>query len=76
MFIINNIKVIKTKKNQEMAFLAISDDSGTVDGTLFPDTYEKYKSILIKGAVYLGKCSAEVRNEKKSLVFSNLVIVK
>lgn len=76
LFIINNIKVIKTKKNQEMAFLAISDDSGTVDGTLFPDTYEKYKSILIKGAVYLGKCSAEVRNEKKSLVFSNLVIVK
>lgn len=76
LFVINNIKVIKTKNNQEMAFISINDDTGNVDGTLFPATYEQYKNILFKGSVYLGRCNAEMRNERKSLVFDKLVIVK
>lgn len=76
LFVINNIKVIKTKKNEEMAFISISDDTGNVDGTLFPLVFSKYKNILKKDSIYLGRCNAEIRNEKKSLIFDNIAVVK
>lgn len=76
LFIINNIKVIKTKKNEEMAFISISDDTGNVDGTLFPLVFSKYKNVLRKGAVCLGRCNVEIRNEKNSLIFDNIAVVK
>lgn len=76
LFIINNIKVIKTKKNEEMAFISISDDTGNIDGTLFPLVFSKYKNVLRKGAVCLGRCNVEIRNEKNSLIFDNIAVVK
>lgn len=76
LFVINNVKLIKTKNNQEMAFISISDETGNIDGTVFPKTYEKYKNILNRGSICLGRCNVEVRNEKKSLIFDNIAVVK
>lgn len=52
--IINSIRVIKTKKNTQMAFVQLEDLSGTVDITLFPTTWETYKDQLkVDDIVYI-----------------------
>lgn len=51
---IERIKVIKTKKGDEMAFLTIEDTSGSLDSTVvFPDTWEQYKNLLIESNTVL-----------------------
>ena len=40
---IENIKVIKTKKNSDMAFITIKHPTGLSDAILFPTQYEKIK---------------------------------
>jgi DNA polymerase-3 subunit alpha len=51
---IERIKVIKTKKGNEMAFLTIEDTSGSLDSTVvFPDTWEQYKNLLIESNTVL-----------------------
>lgn len=47
---LNNVKVIKTKeKQQEMAFISANDFSGVLnDIVAFPETYEKYRSVLFE----------------------------
>ncbi|WP_413627353.1 DNA polymerase III subunit alpha [Fructilactobacillus vespulae] len=39
--IINNIKVIRTKKGEQMAFMTISDQFGNVEVTIFPQLYKQ-----------------------------------
>lgn len=44
--ILSKVKEIVTKKGQDMAFLTIEDQTGSVDVTVFPTVYEKYRNIL------------------------------
>jgi len=51
---VNFIKKIKTKKGlnpgQEMAFIEISDSTGTIDSIVaFPEVWEEYKNMIIEG---------------------------
>jgi len=43
---LTRVKVITTKKGDEMAFLEIEDETGKVDVTVFPRTYERFKHLL------------------------------
>lgn len=42
---INSIKKILTKNNEEMAFVELSDDVNTIELTLFPNTFSKYRDL-------------------------------
>lgn len=42
---INSIKRILTKNNEEMAFVELSDDVNTIELTLFPNTFSKYRDL-------------------------------
>ena len=52
---INEIKVILTKeKNEEMSFINLSDQSGTLNDCIcFPNIYEKYRNLLYEGNLVL-----------------------
>ena len=45
LILIEKIKVINTKKGDKMAFITGSDETGTMDYTLFPKTYKEYSNI-------------------------------
>ena len=55
--LIENIKKIKTKKNEDMAFITISDETGEIDATLFSNSihllnqYKKGDLVLLIGRV-------------------------
>lgn len=47
--LVEDVKVIQTKKKQQMAFVHLSDETGEVDVTVFPASLEKYRLKLEKG---------------------------
>ncbi|MBS9335969.1 DNA polymerase III subunit alpha [Fructobacillus papyrifericola] len=59
--LIKQVKVIKTKKGDQMAFLSVSDMTGTVDVTVFPKLYERLAEQLRAGKVFLIAGKTEVR---------------
>ena len=46
---VEDIKIIQTKKKEQMAFVNISDESGEMDITVFPGSYKEYRMKLQKG---------------------------
>ncbi|MBW1972843.1 MAG: DNA polymerase III subunit alpha, partial [Deltaproteobacteria bacterium] len=56
--IINDVKVISTKKGDKMAFITIEDMKGFAEVILFPDTFQKYSKyiygeepVIVKGMI-------------------------
>ncbi|MDD5888514.1 MAG: DNA polymerase III subunit alpha [bacterium] len=45
LILVDKIKIIDTKKGEKMAFITGSDETGTMDYTLFPKTYKEYSNI-------------------------------
>lgn len=61
---IKQIKVIKTRKNEEMAFMTISDGLVSVDVTVFPTTYSRFKDIIHSNQVCIIALKKDYQNEK------------
>ena len=71
--LIDNIKTIKTKSNEKMAFITASDEYGEVDMVMFPKTYERFYNVS-KGNVVLVDAKVEKRLNKYQLIINNLEI--
>ena len=73
--LLENIKQIKTKKNDTMAFLEISDETGKLDACIFPNRID-YANRIKKGDLIkiLGK--VEKRFDKYQIVVNKIEIIK
>lgn len=69
--LIDNVRTIKTKKLEKMAFITGSDEYGEVDMVMFPRVYEKNYN-LSKGDVVLVTAKVEKRINKFQLVINNI----
>jgi DNA polymerase-3 subunit alpha len=76
LFAIRNIREIQTKKGDAMAFLSVCDDSGELDVVCFPADYNRYKSVLREGYVYIATGDVEIRNERKQFVLKSINLLK
>ncbi|MFT8320399.1 MAG: DNA polymerase III subunit alpha [Bacillus sp. (in: firmicutes)] len=65
---VTEVKVIRTKKGEEMMFLSISDQSGEMQAVVFPVVYKKFKWILKKGETVLIEGKLEERNANKQFI--------
>lgn len=52
---VDRIKLHRTKKGDQMAFIQLSDDTGLIDGVVFPSVYDKIKVNLEIGVLVLVK---------------------
>ncbi len=71
--VVTRFKVIRTKKdNSPMAFVTLSDESGVIEGVVFPKAYQNHLSLLKENqAVYIeGKTNS--RNDTKSVLIDLL----
>lgn len=67
--LVKTVRVVYTKtKNEEMAFLALTDEGGEVDTVIFPKTFAATKEFLIDNAVIKVKGRIDERNDRLSLV--------
>lgn len=79
--IIKNIKQITTKKGSQMAFLSLEDETGELEGVIFPKDFEKIKNNYLKfvnlPVIFDGKLQHENKDgeDKFSLIISSIKII-
>ncbi len=61
---IGEIKKIRTKKGEQMAFLTISDSSGEMEAVVFPNIFKKIEPILQQGTILVFEGKVEERQGK------------
>ncbi|MHB1295291.1 MAG: DNA polymerase III subunit alpha [Anaerolineae bacterium] len=65
---ISSVRVIATKKGDNMAFVQLEDLSGTAELVVFPRLYETAKELLSEGSVVLVQAKVDVRDESAKLI--------
>ncbi|WP_077214227.1 DNA polymerase III subunit alpha [Bacillus dakarensis] len=68
---ITDIKKIRTKKGEAMAFLTISDQSGDMEGVVFPNVYKRFMALLQKGSTIYTEGKIESREGKRQFVLQH-----
>lgn len=66
--IIEDVRVIRTKKGDEMAFLKLKDYSDTIELVAFPKTYTAYKQILQPDYCIVLEATVSMRNDEVSMI--------
>jgi DNA polymerase-3 subunit alpha len=72
---INDVKKIRTKKGEPMAFLTVTDSSGEIEAVAFPTVYNKIMSLLKQGNMIVIDCKVEHRADTKQLIIQNAVAI-
>ncbi len=71
---VESIKTIKTKNNDKMSFLKLSDEYSVVEGILFSEQYKKLSNIE-KNNVYKINAKVEKRNSTYQLIIYNMILL-
>jgi DNA polymerase-3 subunit alpha len=69
--IIEDIRIVTTKKNDRMAFIKLSDYTGTIDAVVFSKLFEANKDLLVKDVVIALQGKTTERNGEKSIMIDN-----
>lgn len=70
--IINAVRTTQTKNNETMAFVTVSDFSGSADAVVFPRTYREFKDYIVPDACLAIKASVNMRNGEKSFIIERM----
>lgn len=70
--VVQEIKVIRTKRGDQMAFLTLGDEESELDGVIFPDLFRKVKTWLAEEALIHVVGKVEERQNKMQLVINEL----
>lgn len=73
--LVDKIKVIETKNKKKMAFVSASDETGNIDLTFFPNTFDLTRS-LKKGVLISIMGRVERRMDKYQIVVNNMNIIR
>ncbi len=66
--IVEEVKVIFTKKNEQMAFIKVGDLTSSIEGVLFTKAFAELQNILLVDTVVAVQARVSERNGEKSLV--------
>ena len=69
---IQSIRVIRTKKGENMAFLQVSDSKTKLEVTVFSDQYRQLKDFLHEGRFYYLNGKVQARDGRLQLILNNL----
>ena len=69
---VEDIRRIRTKKGEAMAFVTVQDDTGTVSITLFPDDFAKFNTLLKEQAILFIEGKKETRNGRVQIIAKNI----
>jgi DNA polymerase-3 subunit alpha len=66
--IIEDLRMVITKKNEHMAFVRIADFTGTIEVVVFPRTFTEIKDILLVDKCVVVKGRFSKRNDSPSVI--------
>ncbi len=69
---LESIRIIRTKKGDQMAFLSVSDGINKLDVTIFPETYFYHKDKLKEGGLFYLEGRTQERDGRIQLVLANM----
>ena len=75
LILVDKIKVINTKKGDKMAFITGSDETGTMDFTLFPKVYRLYEMVE-KGDLLKIRGTVEKRLDQYQVIVQKIRYLK
>jgi DNA polymerase III subunit alpha len=70
--IIDDVRIVITKRGDRMAFLKLSDYTGTIDAVAFSKLYEANKDIFINDAIIALQGKVTERNGEKSIMIESI----
>jgi DNA polymerase-3 subunit alpha len=66
--IIDDVRVVTTKNNTRMAFIKLSDHTGSVDAVVFSKLYEEMRELLVNDTIIALQGKVTERNGEKSIM--------
>ena len=69
-------RIFTRRKNAEMAFIKIEDNTGSIEGVVFPSVYSLTKSVWVKDMAVLVKGRLDSKDERLSLLVEDAVSLK
>ena len=66
---IQSIRVIRTKKGENMAFLKVTDSKTSLEVTVFSEQYRQFKNLLHEGSFYYLNGKVQARDGRLQLSF-------
>ena len=66
--IVEDVRMITTKKNDQMLFVKLTDLTGSIEAVVFPRTYQECKALFVPEACLALKAKVSERNGEKSLI--------
>lgn len=69
--IIDDIRIVTTKKNDNMAFIKLSDYTGSIDAVIFPKLFQKMKDTIINDTIIALQAKVTERNGEKNLMIES-----
>jgi DNA polymerase-3 subunit alpha len=73
--IIDDVRIVTTKNNARMAFIKLSDFTGTIDAVVFSKLFETTKDLLINDTIIALQGKVTERNGEKSLMIESLKVI-
>ena len=70
--IITEVRPVQTKNNETMAFIAVSDFSGSVEAVVFPRIYNEFKNLVVADKCVAIKATINTRNGEKGFVVERM----
>jgi len=70
--IIDDVRIVTTKNNSRMAFIKLSDFSGTIEAVVFSKLFETTKDMLIVDNIIALKGKVSERNGEKSIMIESM----
>ena len=71
--VVEDVRVIRTKGNDEMCFLRVADLTGSIEAVVFPRLYAKFKNILVSDKPLAVKGKVNERNDTISILAENFM---
>ncbi len=73
--IIESIKVTKTKKGDLMGLVKLRDYTGTIEVAVFPETYKRYKPLLVPDTPIVVRGKVSTRNGEKTIAVDEVKLL-
>ena len=73
---IDDVRMIITKKNQQMAFVKVSDHTGVMETVVFPDLYKESRGFLTADNLIVIRGKISIRNGEKSIIIDKMKELK
>jgi len=74
--VVNRLRAIRTKKDQMMAFVTLSDTFGDMDLVFFPKKWEQYQQFVNEGAALLVEGKTQHRENSVSVLVDNARVIE